>query len=564
MWGLYALSNVGSLLALVSYPFVFEPAFATQNQAEMWSWGFFSFVALCAVCAFAMFKMAGTATVAEPTVSSNDSSSVVVPTVGVRFLWFGLAMAASVMLLATTNQVCMDVASVPFLWVLPLTLYLVSFILCFDSDRWYSRRLFSMALAVSMTTVCVVLLKGAGVAIMAQVLIYFAGLFFCAMVCHGELVRLKPDPRYLTSFYLVMAAGGAAGGLFVGIIAPAVFPAYLELHIGILGCCVLTLAVFFRDRHWVFYKGRPRWAWASMICGLIGLALVLRAQAGEALDDAITISRNFYGVLKVTEGHADDPAKHRRKLMHGRILHGSQFLSDDKHMEPTAYYGRESGVGLLLADREPIRSQGIESADMRNYLVSVDSGRHVGAVGLGVGTIATYGRPGDFYRFYEINPDVIRLANEHFTYLSQCRADVKMVLGDARLRLEHEKSQQFDVFVLDAFSGDAVPAHLLTVEAFEIYLKHLKADGILAAHISNLHFDLRPVVKGLADHYGLATVTIITNKDKTTGTNRCMWLLASHDASRIENIVPAEKAMPPETRTILWTDDRSNLFEILR
>ena len=186
------------------------------------------------------------------------------------------------------------------------------------------------------------------------------------------------------------------------------------------------------------------------------------------------------------------------------------------------------------------------------------------AVGLGVGTIAAYGRPGDVYRFYEINPDVIRFANQHFTFLSRCHAEIEMVLGDARLRLEQEESQQFDVLVLDAFSGDAIPAHLLTVEAFEIYLRHLAADGVLAAHISNLHFDLRPVVKGLADHYGLATVTIVSNRNNAAGTNRCMWLLASRDASKLETIVPSQQAMPPEKRTILWTDDRSNLFEILR
>eukprot|EP00913_Durusdinium_trenchii_P028435 g26663.t1 len=542
---LYALSNIGSLLALVSYPFVFEPALSTTDQARFWTWGFAVFAVFCAISGVLMCRVAqpGSALVDEPREVPNEFST---PTWGRRFLWFGLSMVASVMLLATTNQVCMDVAAVPFLWVLPLTLYLMSFILCFDSDRWYSRRTFSLALAVSIAGVCVVMLKGAGGSIVAQVLVYMAGLFFSAMVCHGELVRLKPGLKFLTEFYLVIAGGGAAGGVFVGIIAPLVFPAYLELHVALFGCCVLILLVFFGDKNWVLHAGRPRWAWGVILLGVFGLTAALRVQAGATLNDAVDISRNFYGVLKVREVDIDDPAMHRVELYHGRIKHGQQFTSPEKRRTPTTYYGRQSGVGLILGHPRDTRAW------------------RVGVVGLGVGTLAVYARPGDHFRFYEINPDVTRLAKSHFSYLKDCQGKFDVETGDARLLLEREQKQQFDVLVLDAFSGDAIPAHLLTAEAMNVYLRHLNKDGVLAIHISNLHFDLRPVVAASADKFGLHTVAVKSQGNRSEGTETSMWMLLSRNASTLDRKELNENSTPLGERRILWTDNKSNLFEILR
>lgn len=542
---LYALSNIGSLSALVTYPFLFEPAFSTTDQARMWGWGFIVFAVLCAGCGFLMCRATQPQAAQGPR-GDETAAGGSAPTWGNRLLWFGLSMVASVMLLATTNQVCMDVAAVPFLWVLPLTLYLMSFVLCFDSDRWYSRRTFALALAVSFAGVCVVMLKGAGGSIVAQVLVYMAGLFFCAMVCHGELVRLKPDPKYLTAFYLVISAGGAAGGIFVGVIAPLVFPAFLELHIGLFGCCLLVLLVFFGDRNWVLHAGRPRWAWAAILVGLFGMTAALRVQAGATLSNAVAITRNFYGVLKVQEVDADDPEMHRVELYHGRIKHGQQFLAKEKRDQPTTYYGRRSGIGLLLGREN-------RPGDQR-----------VGVVGLGVGTLAAYARRGDAYRFYEINPEVTRLARQHFRYLGDSRADVEIVTGDARLLLEREAANRFDTLVLDAFSGDAIPAHLLTVEAMQIYMRHLKVDGVLAIHISNLHFDLKPVVAASAKRFGLHAVAVKNTGKRAAGTETSLWVLLSRTKQSLD--IPALKAnaTPLGDRRILWTDNKSNLFEILR
>ena len=434
----------------------------------------------------------------------------------------------------------------PFLWVLPLTIYLLSFILCFDSERWYSRRIFTIALGISTISVCLILLKGSGVSIVAQIIVYFSALFFCCMVCHGELVGLKPGYTQLTRFYLLISAGGAAGGLFVGLIAPRLFPAFFELHFGLLACCAVTVFVLFRDKQLFSDCVRPRYLWASLSLFVLGIAVSLGVQATDLIGESIEISRNFYGVLRVEQEHRDNPQEHRIQLRHGNILHGMQFIAQDKRQQPTSYYGRDSGIGLLLdttGNSHPKR---------------------VGVIGMGTGTLATYGKPGDYYRFYEINPDVVRLANRYFSFVKDSPAEIETVLGDARISLENDPPQRFDVLVLDAFSGDAIPAHLLTQEAADIYLRHLQPKGILAVHISNLHFDLRPVVAGLAGNSGLASVVIFTKANATLGTNSCCWMLLMRSLVDLTTNTIVKASPRPIERRLLWTDDHSNLFEILR
>lgn len=334
--------------------------------------------------------------------------------------------------------------------------------------------------------------------------------------------------------------------MFVALVAPAIFPAYLELHIGMFASVLLALVVFLRDRDWILHRMRPQWKWGAIAVGVGGLAAGLSLQAGETIGGAIALARNFYGVLRVTEEETENPLQQYRALMHGRIVHGLQFTAAEKQSLPTAYYGRESGVGRILSRRQQQR------------------GLRVGVVGLGVGTVATYGRPGDYFRFYEINPEVIKFAVQYFTFLDKCRADYEIVLGDARLSLEHEQPQHFDVLVLDAFSGDAIPAHLLTREAGDVYLRHLKPGGVLAVHISNLHFDLRPVVRGLAEHHRLASVSVFSSRNPELGTKNCLWMLMSSDRAALDVGKLETVPLAPNNSRLLWTDDRSNLFEILR
>jgi spermidine synthase len=544
---LYALSNVGSLLALITFPTLFEWFLPARLLAWIWSISFVVFGVLCGICAWASAVRGQTA---STTLSDSTPAEAGPPGWGTWLLWFMLAMIPSVLLLATTNQVCMDVASVPFLWVLPLTLYLLSFILCFDSDRWYSRRYFIPAALVGLGCVCVVLWQGAGAGFGLQLGVYFTALFFCAMFCHGELVQRKPHVRYLTSFYLVIAAGGAAGGIFVGIVAPLCFTGYFELDLGLFACALLILVVLGLDRRKLPFPG-PWWlVWVVLLLGVGSLGVSLVEHVTRLRAGVLNISRNFYGVLRVitTEvryGDEDDTVRDEpvRELINGRIQHGFQFLDPDLRRTPTSYYGFKSGVGRALS-------------------LSTDGPRRVGLVGLGTGTLATYARPKDHFQFYEINSKVEDLAKTYFTFLSDCQGEVEIIHGDARLNLSRESPQGFDVLVLDAFSGDAIPVHLLTREAFAIYLPHMAPDGIIAVHISNKHFELEPVVLALADVHHLATVTITTN-GTSTGEGSSTWVLVSQSQRALQaKRIWSGRSKKQSKARVLWTDDHASLFEL--
>jgi len=548
---LYALSNLGSLIALISYPFAFDLKFGADQQTVIWSCVFGGFALCCGACVWQTWRIGAGEGSGRQRVSNDLGTGTTRPTWSDGAMWFALAMVPSVMLLATTNRICMDLAVVPFLWVLPLTLYLFSFILCFHSRRWCPRTWWSIAWAVLLAITVPVMFKGQGattaVSVPLQIAVYSTLLFCCAMVCHGELVRLKPHPAYLTSFYLTMAAGGAAGGIFVGIAAPLIFPTYVELSLAMTGCTALMLFVFFRDRSWVLHGGRPRWAWLSLLGGALTLVVALVFLFYRTLVGVEAIHRNFYGVTRVKLKPIDAAENdYVCQLIHGRTLHGQQFTRQDKILLPTTYYGEKSGVGLVLRNHRSGRS------------------KRVGVVGLGVGTLSVYAGKGDYFRFYEINPAVIELANSFFAYLSQCSPEPVVVPGDARISLDNEPPQEFDVLVLDAFASDAIPIHLITREAFDIYLQHLKPDGVLAVHVSNVHVDLRPVLAAHAEHFHLEMVTTNSPADRQAGTSRAVWTLLSPEAAtlRIEAIQKAR--VERERRTVLWTDRRNSLFEVLK
>ncbi len=539
---LYSLSNAGSLLALLTYPFVFEPLLPVTAQARWWTTAFCAFAALSAGCALTVVRLP-----AEPPAGADLSGprpSVDRPTRGRFAMWFGLSLVGSAMLLAITNQVCLDVAVVPFLWVVPLSLYLLSFILCFESDRWYRRRPFAVATTIGVLTVCWLLVKGGRTAIVLQAPGYFATLFCACMLCHGELARLRPAASQLTAFYLTISAGGAAGGLLVGLAAPLIFPAYWELHVALLACLLIALVAFADVCGWFSReRGLPV---LYLVC-----AVPLIAAVGTVFTEAITdyrgsvaMTRNFYGVLQVQE--VEEEGVPEVQLQHGRILHGLQMRDPEERHTPTTYYGTQSGVGRVLAElhhREgPLR---------------------VGAVGLGTGTVATYGRTGDTFRFYEINADVERLARRHFTFLSDSAAEIEIVLGDARLSLETESPQALDLLVLDAFSSDAIPTHLLTWEAMRVYLRHLQEDGYIALHISNLHFDLRPVADALAESCGLDAVALDDPGTESPATRSNTWVIFARDPALLRTPGIQDAAIEPQARRILWTDDYSNLVGVL-
>ena len=544
---LYALSNVGSLLALISYPFVVEPLLPGRAQQIVWSVGFVGFALVCGCAGRRVWHTPDRGN-AHPQDDAMPKAEP--PRWGVGLLWLALPACGSAMLLALTNHMCQDIAAVPFLWVLPLSIYLLSFIICFDHDRWYRRGVFCPLFVLSAALLCVLLTIGRNMSIVTQVTGLSAGLFVCTMVCHGELARLKPDPQYLTSFFLCCAAGGALGGVFVALVAPVVFDAYLELHLSLWLCAALLLIAFLVDIK-PHLRWRRRWRAAIVptvsIAGVLALGVVLWMTTHTGAAHTIGRSRNFYGVLAVTEGHADAPDRHAYDLRCGQIIHGSQFASPERRRQATTYYGLPSGMGLLLRHHPrtlPIR---------------------IGVVGLGVGTLAAYGKPGDTYRFYEINPDVVRAARTWFTYLTDSRANCHVVLGDGRLSLEREPPNQFDVLILDAFSGDAIPVHLLTREALGVYRRHLKPQGVLAVNVTNRHLDLVPVVAGLAAHWGRDLAVIRSGEDERRGLHPAGWVLITGNRRLLQTAaIRSASVQTRATWVCLWTDDHSNLLHVLK
>lgn len=623
---LYALSNVGSLLALVSYPFYFETNFTRKAQAQFWSWGLVFYAVCCAFCAWKVWRQP-VATATETKAAEADAPR---PTGYQRLLWLVLPASASILLLAVTNKMCQDVAVIPFLWVLPLALYLLSFIISFDSPRWYSRFYYTLALVVAMIAVCQALFEGADMAIVKQVVIYSTTMFVGCMICHGELYQLRPHPKHLTSFYLMIAAGGAMGGLFVALAAPNLFDNYYEMHLS-LGLVVLLLLVIsivgkaalsplrwrilfgllaiaatygankgytagiawlrrrealstssegganwarLENAHWLVWalaavglivlfgvsrkRARPI-NWHALTCGLLGTGLValgvaLVVQIQDASRGALLSARNFYGVLSVFE-YDRGLDTHYHLLQHGRITHGIQFAAPERAGTITSYFGANSGIGIAL----------------RNF--PRQQNQRIGLLGLGVGTVSAYGKPGDYIRIYEIDPHVKEVAEKPFSYVARSAAKIDIVMGDGRLSMESEPPQGFDFLIMDAFSSDAVPVHLLTKEAFEIYLRHLKPDGAILVNISNRYLDLRPVIENAARAFKLQSHHINSEDGGESEEDSGWWLYASTwmvlsrnqefmDRPALRNAASAPVTGP---NTIpLWTDDYTSMFKVLQ
>lgn len=530
---LYALSNLASMLALLSYPVVIEPFFAVQHQANMWSLGYAAFTLGALLTGIVVWKSH-----AKPQEHKQvETSTVARPSLTECLLWIGLAATASILLLTLTHQLTNDVAPVPFLWVLPLSIYLLSFILCFDAPRYYVRSAFLIALPIALLTVDYVLSHGQGIP--AMVTLLSLSLFVFCMVCHGELVRRKPPVRHLTLFYLMLSVGGALGGTFVGLIAPTIFNAYFELPIGLFLCAALVTIVIWKES-------------SKALRIAISIALVLYSArliylSLEYVDGYRVVMRNFYSQLRVE----DVPTVHgvKRVMRHGNIIHGEQYLDENLRRTPTAYYCPQSGIGLALNSLSTAQSQ------------------KIGIVGLGVGTLATYGRAGNEMRMYEINDQVVDVARTDFTYLSDSPATMVSVLGDGRLMLERESKQDFDLLAMDAFSGDSIPTHLLTLEAMKIYLGHMKSDGILAVHITNQYLDLQPVMAAIAQHYGkIALLYSLPKNPPEPFCRHTTWvlLMSPERAANLPKELQGGMKLTPRPGFKPWTDGFSNLVDILK
>jgi len=529
---LFALSNFASLLALLSFPVFIEPHLSSHHQAILWSilYGLFAIS-----CSFAAWLSRGSAA-RSPVADNSEAEEAAPPSARTKLLWLGLSACASMMLLAVTNHLSGNVAPVPLLWVIPLALYLLSFTLVFAKRRMYSRWIVARLLAV--------MLGGAGYAIYDSsytqaiqigVPVFCITLFVACFFCHGELAVRKPSVRYLTSFYLIVALGGALGAICVGLLAPHVLSGVYEFPMVLLFSVILGVIVLWHEG----WGARIFWTSLSAL-----MCAVLIMNVRTTREGTVAMMRNFYGALRIEEAGRLEPY---RSLVHGTIQHGAQYLSWPENRNPTTYYGRKSGAGLALK-------------------YCCDGPKRVGVIGLGAGTLAAYGKAGDTFRFYEINPQVVGIAKGWFTFLKQSPAKSEIILGDARLSLESEPTQQFDVLLVDAFSGDAIPVHLLTKEAFALYFRHLKPDGILAVHTSNTYLDLAPVVKLLADDADYPTRLISSQENAPALVSAADWVLVTRKQSFLnvpETFEGSEKIVLP-LNAHLWTDDYNNLFEVLR
>ncbi len=491
---------------------------------------------LCIATAWRNLRSAGKPSIGQATIDVGQESS---PPFARHLLWCVLAATSSELLLSVTSHITQNIAAVPLLWIVPLTIYLLTFILCFESSRLYPREAL-LPIAAATLGVMAWCLADPDLTqeLELQLSVFCIGLFIVCMFCHGELARLKPAPRYLTRFYLMVSLGGAVGAALVGIVAPLVLPARFELALGLIVAAGLLA--------WQVRADAPVFGALAMIAGMATIGCAIW-RVIDFYDTTIVTARNFYGVLRVQQSGSDDASRHRT-LVSGTIMHGLQYLSPHFRRQPTSYYTTSSGIGRLLETlhprKEPLR---------------------VGVIGLGTGTLAAYGTPGDLYRFYDINPAVIGIAKQDFTYLAESEAHIETPLGDARLALEREAPSNFDLIAVDAFSSDAIPVHLITSEALALYAKHVKPGGVIAFHVTNRFLDLVPVVQALATAHQMEAVWIHDQGDDVLA-NRSDWVLVSSNRELLAQPRIADAATPikshPDWR--LWTDDFNNLFQVLR
>jgi SAM-dependent methyltransferase len=546
VYRLFALSNLASLLALIAYPPVIEPA--TTLAAQAWGWSAL-YVLFAVLCAASAWKATAGQTVAAAAAPAEAGPA---PGAGAYLTWFGLSALGSLMLLAITSHITQNVASVPFLWIVPLVLYLLSFILVFDvgggrgRSGWYSRTWALPALFALLAGMAYFLFDNLGVMdIRGAIALYSAGLFVACMFCHGELAAMRPAPKYLTRFYLMISVGGAAGGLFVGLIAPRIFDTYLELPLSLVACGLLAA--------WLTWKSRTEVPWPAVRIGVPAVALAITGVVGwlslEYLSyirqNALLLTRSFYGTLRVKEHPRGTEEGATRSLVHGVINHGWQYTDPELRMQPISYFGPSSGIARAL---------------------DFYSGRprRVGIVGLGVGVFTAWGEPGDTFRIYELDPLVVKIAREQFWYLSGSKAKIEVVTGDGRLNLERDPPQKFDLLSVDAFSSGSIPIHLLTREALQAYKRHLAPGGVIVYNVTNRFVRLAPVLKLVAEAEGMKAIRISDDpsEDRYSGTEYVL-VTANEQLAADKRFADAEK-IDPIPGLQAWTDSYNNLFKVVK
>jgi hypothetical protein len=524
---LFALSNFASLLALLGFPLLFEPVFDLKQLGWSWSFVYGAFAVLCGAVGLMS---------ANGVTERGEAPARVGPVpVADQLLWLGLSAMGSVMLLAVTNHITQNISSVPFLWVLPLALYLITFILAFDHPRWYVRPLFVASLLVLVPAMAYYV-PSLDLRIAAP--LYLVGLFVTCMFCHGELARTKPDPSHLTRFYLMISVGGALGAVLVAIVAPLVLPGYFELGITLL---VLSAIVAMRLKRLAL--------WGGVAVAALTTVFVVHGMYGYVQGMRV-MERDFYGVVRTADHPEPVPY---RSMYHGGIMHGGQLLGDSFRNTPADYFGPNSGYGRVFTSMREIPPRRKLS---------------VGVIGLGAGVIAAWMQPGDRLVFYEISPRVVEIAKREFTFLADTSAKTEVIMGDGRLSLEREPPRGYDVLGIDAFSGDSIPMHLVTREAMALYVKHIKPDGVIVFQATNRYIDLLPVVKRLAAEFGMEAVNVSDSPEAAEGPQ--YWysatdqVIVTRNQKLLERIDEVADEIEDRAGLPTFTDSHHNLLRILK
>lgn len=518
---LFAWSNLSCAVALLAFPLVLERSWPISSITMLWQACFVVAALFHAVSAIRLWRSRDLHALELPAVPRDEGSR------RMPLLWLFFSFLGSALFVATTEYLCVVVAPIPLLWVLPLLLYLLTFVVAFEGTR-YSRN-WGIPLGVA----GLVAMAAAGLYLPPQkmmgpgIFIYCGGLFAACLMCHGELALRKPPERDLTRFYIILAFGGALGSVFVALLAPLLLKHMVELPFLLAIAGISALALVY---------GRNIAMDLTVIACTIFLLGGAFASWLVSQKNSLAAGRNFYGALRVTQSPPSNGMPALRTIVHGSINHGAQYVEGEWRRTPLTYFHEKTAVGMLL--KRP------------------GGPRRVGIIGLGAGTLAAYGRDGDVLRFYEINPLVVQMATEYFAYLNDSAARVEVILGDARINMEREQPQHYDVLVVDAFTGDSVPAHLLTREAFQVYLRHLSEGGTLALHVSNLHLNLPPVVQEIARSLHLSATVIASGPNPPITEGGALWVL-------VDRRPPAASVRPVHER-LLWTDDRSSLLSVLR
>jgi hypothetical protein len=542
---LFALSNFASLLALLGFPFLIEPWLGTRETAWVWSGLFVVFALLCIALGRETLLRAQTnqhASAHSESAQAPNFSESAPSTIRLDrwLLWVALSGIGSAMLLGISSHLTQNISSAPLLWVIPLALYLITFIISFDHPRWYVRPLFLLLAGVLLPTMAW-LSDSLNLKIVTP--IYACGLFVTCMVCHGELARLKPHPAKLTAFYLSISIGGALGSLAMAVIAPIVFSGYFELYAALIAAAITSLFLTI---------GQPplmrRVARGIGLCVVAAVGLLSWQGVRDYTVGVRFMERDFYGVVRTRDS---SNGSEFRSMIHGAISHGGQLLGEDLRMSPSSYFGPTSGYGRLFASLS-------------------DEPKRVGVIGLGAGALAVYAKPGDHWVFYEISQAVVRAAEQEFTFLRGMKGTHEIIIGDGRLALDREPPRQFDVLAIDAFSGDSIPSHLITKEAMEIYMKHLKPNGVIVFQATNRFVDLMPVARNLADAHGLSVVLISDSPRFDYGPGYWLAMTDQVIMTRNTSILAAKQIesvgqdIPKRPGFPIFTDDYINLLRLLK